>query len=353
MASFVTDDGKVVPPLNISAPAPLINLRGFSWDSVDDVIQGLQGDHAAAEDELAQDDAQPQTQNAFAAPPPDDEPPQMQQVFAAAQPEPAARFGGPGRPGGPGGQGGPPGGPIAAPQPVPLPAPQAPLSPEALGTQLPIQLGFKAGQQLPAPPEFPLAQFQGAFAGNGFNLIFRPRSKIDTTPFPIPTPTEGVNDNVLELNLTTEQLTFGRTIGKIPNRGLTLNSQADIFLGGLPYLQTIQDVTNPVTGRGDRANPVDIHFEPGMWLNVPATTSPENKPSVVRMASIPHGTTINAQSFSPPQAQTALGGQPGGPHFAVIDTTPFLIGNVTNRIFFRATDANNTDTPRIPQDLRT
>ena len=90
MASFVTDDGKVVPPLNISAPAPLINLRGFSWDSVDDVIQGVQPDQVTA------DDDQPQAQDAFAAPPPEDEPAQMQQVFAAAQPEPIARFAAPG-----------------------------------------------------------------------------------------------------------------------------------------------------------------------------------------------------------------------------------------------------------------
>jgi hypothetical protein len=343
MASFVTDDGKVVPPLNISAPAPLINLRGFSWDVVDDVIQGPpQSVDVAADDDLPKDDEQD-----------DEQAPQMQQVFAAAPPEPTARLRGLGGPGGP--RGGPPvrpGGPIGAPQPVPLPAPQTPLAPEALSPQLPIQLGFKAGQQVPPPPEFPLAQFQGPFAGNGFNLIFRPRPKVDTTPFPIPTPPEGANDNVLELNLTTEQLTFGRTIGKVPNRGLNLNDQGDIFLGGLPYLQTIQDVTNPVTGRGDRANPVDIHFEPGMWLNVPATTSPANGPSVVRMASIPHGTTINAQSFSPPKAATALGGQAGGPTFATLDTTPFPIGAVTTKIPFRAMNANNTDTPRIPQDLK-
>jgi len=358
MASFVTDDGKVIPPLNISAPAPLINLRGFSWDAVDDVVQGLQPGHVAAEDDPSQDDGQPQTQDAFAAPPPEDGPPQMQEVFAAAQPGPTARIAEPGRPGGPGGPirpGGPPGGPIAALQPVPLPAPQAPLSPEALGTQLPIQLGFKAGQQASVPPEFPLAQFQGAFAGNGFNLIFRPRPNNDTTPFPIPPAADSPTDNVLELNLTTEQLTFGRTIGKIPNRGLNLNNQADIFLGGLPYLQTIQDVTNPVTGRGDRANPVDIHFEPGMWLNVPATTSPDNKASVVRMASIPHGTTINAQAFSPPQAQTALGGEAKGPTFAVLDTTPFPIGVITNRLngVFQSMDAVQTNRPRIPQNLQT
>lgn len=341
MASFVTDDGKVVPPLNISAPAPLINLRGFSWDAVDDVIQGLQPGDAAAEDDPPKDDELD-----------DEQAPQMQQVFAAAPPEPLARLQGPGRP-----TGGPvrPGGPIAAPQPVPLPAPQPPLAPEALGPQLPIQLGFKAGQQAPVPPEFPLAQFQGPFAGNGFNLIFRPRPDPDSTPFPIPPAQDSPRDNILELNLTTEQLTFGRTIGKIPNRGLNLNKQADIFLGGLPYLQTIQDVTNPVTGRGDRANPVDIHFEPGMWLNVPATTSPDNKPSVVRMASIPHGTTINAQSFSPPKAATALGGQTGGPTFATIDTTPFPIGQITNRLVgtFQSMDAAQTNRPRIPQNLTT
>jgi len=309
-------------------------------------------------DDPSQDDGQPQTQDAFAGPPPEDEPHQMQEVFAAAKPESAARIAASGRPGGPGGPirpGGPPGGPIAAPQPVPLPAPQAPLSPEALGTQLPIQLGIKAGQQASVPPEFPLAQFQGAFAGNGFNLIFRPRPNNDTTPFPIPPAADSSTDNVLELNLTTEQLTFGRTIGKIPNRGLNLNNQADIFLGGLPYLQTVQDVTNPVTGRGDRANPVDIHFEPGMWLNVPATTSPDNKASVVRMASIPHGTTINAQAFSPPQAQTTLGGEAKGPTFAVLDTTPFPIGVMTNRLngVFQSMDAAQTNRPRIPQNLQT
>lgn len=184
-------------------------------------------------------------------------------------------------------------------------------------------------------------------------MIFRPRPERDATKFPV-TPV-GPADNVLELNLTTEQLTFGRTIGHIPNRGLNLNKQADISLGGLPYLQTIQDVTNPVTGRGDRpGDPVGIHFEPGMWLNVPATTSPKNGPSVVRMASIPHGTTINAQCPSPPQAKTMLGGEEGRPSFSVIDTTPFSIGNPAARVVgvFQSMDATQTNTPRIPQNLQ-
>lgn len=404
MASFVTDDGKVIPPLNISAPAPLINLRGFSWGTVDDVINGLQIEQNILANKAAQDNDKPPTQttdvldpppqddetppshDVHTPPPQDDETPPSQDVTTAAQPEPTARLGGSGQadnpedtpelpendqpvildvfaaaepessarrgpvgPGAPGRPGPGPGGPIAAPPSTPLPAPQLPMFPDGVGMQLPTQLGPHKDSP---PPLFPLAQFQGAYAGNGFNLIFRPRMKNDPMKFPVKPVVKGVDDNVLELNLTTEQLTFGRTIGGIPNRGLSLNNQADISLGGMPYLQTIQDVTNPVTGRGDRANPVDIHFEPGMWLNVPATSSPANKASVVRMASIPHGTTINAQCFAPPQANTALGGESRGPAFAVLDTTPFPIGQPTNKITFASQNADQLDTPRIPQDLR-
>lgn len=330
MASLVTDDGHVIPPLNISAPAPLINLRGFHWDTVDKAIHGPQPGQEDEEDETAQ-------------PPQDEEQGPILQSLVADQEAPAAQAAGPG-----------PRGPIAAPKPVPLPAPQQPLSPEALGTQLPTQLGLEPGRPAAAAPLFPLAQFQGAYAGNGFNMIFRPRPRNDTTRFPI-TPV-GPDDNVLELNLTTEQLTFGRTIGKIPNRGLNLNDQPDIDLGGFPYLQTVQDVTNPVSGKGDRADPIDIHFEPGMFLNVPASKSPQNGPSVVRMASIPHGTTINAQGLSPPQqANTTLGGFKSGPKFETIDTTPFTINNPSARVVgvFQSMDASKKDTPRIPQNLDT
>jgi hypothetical protein len=40
MASQLTEDGHVIPPLNLTAPAPIINLRGFKWDTVDEEIQG-------------------------------------------------------------------------------------------------------------------------------------------------------------------------------------------------------------------------------------------------------------------------------------------------------------------------
>jgi hypothetical protein len=331
MASQLTEDGHVIPPLNITAPAPIINLRGFKWGTVDQEVQGH--DTAPATDEAPP--LEPRTSGAVEQPPAQHEqsllftqviPPVQQKVAVPLLQKPP-----------PAGQ---------------LPAPRLPLSPEALGAQLPAQLGLVPGQPLPPAPLFPLTQFQGAYAGNGFNLIFRPRPSNDQTPFD--NPPVGPNDNVLELNLTTEQLTFGETIGDIPNRGLNQNNQTDVNLGGFPYLQTIQDVTNRETGKGDRIKPTGIHFEPGMWLNVPATDSPKNGPSVVRMASIPHGTTINAQSLSPAKQATALGGNAGAPSFDTIDTTPFPIGTNTSlnpNPFAASMDAISTNSPRIPQLL--
>lgn len=331
MASQLTEDGHVIPPLNISAPAPIINLRGFKWETVDEEVQG-QPAPQSAENGSAQE---PRASGAVVV-----EQPVVQQALFVTEALPAISrkevVPGPQKP----------------PQAGQLPAPRLPLSPEALGAQLPAQLGLVPGQPLPPAPLFPLAQFQGAYAGNGFNMIFRPRPNNDKTPFD-KTPV-GPNDNVLELNLTTEQLTFGETIGDIPNRGLNLNNQPDVTLGGFPYLQTIQDVTNRETGKGDRIKPTGIHFEPGMWLNVPATDSPKNGASVVRMASIPHGTTINAQSLSPPQQATALGGNAGAPKFDVIDTTPSPIGTtkgLSPNPFAGSMDASTTDSPRIPQSL--
>jgi hypothetical protein len=125
-------------------------------------------------------------------------------------------------------------------------------------------------------------------------------------------------------------------------------------LQGLPYLQTVQDVTNSVTGKGDRLDRTDIHFEPGVFLKVPAHH--DKKESICRMASIPHGTTINAQgfvigpNFTP---DTPMGGFKGGPRLDPVDTTPFPIGRPENRLngtFASMTDSEK-DTFRIPQDL--
>jgi hypothetical protein len=177
-----------------------------------------------------------------------------------------------------------------------------------------------------------IAGFTGTFRGNGLNTIFRPQD-FAVTPTPLPNPASGPNDNILEINLTEETLSFSTALGSIPNRGMV---QGDIFLNGIPYLQTINDVTVP-------ANPVGIHFEPGIWLSVPATTVPKEVATVVRMASIPHGTTIEAQGISRTIA--------GGPQIAPVDITPFPVGKPAQRIKFPSQTAADTGTFRLPQDL--
>jgi hypothetical protein len=108
----------------------------------------------------------------------------------------------------------------------------------------------------------PVDPTQGlVFAGRGFNTIFRPQSPKTPTTLPVPVPG---SDNVLELNLTTETLSFAAPLGNVPNRGS--GGQGDIFLNAVPYVQSVTDVTTlPATG---------IHFEPGMWLAVPPTAVP-------------------------------------------------------------------------------
>ena len=82
--------------------------------------------------------------------------------------------------------------------------------------------------------------------------------------------------------MTSEQLDFTPINGPIPNRGLL---QPDINMFGLTYLQQISDA-NLHAG---------LHIEPGLWVAIPHTTDPNVVPTVARLASIPHGTTIVAQ----------------------------------------------------------
>jgi hypothetical protein len=180
-----------------------------------------------------------------------------------------------------------------------------------------------------APSLGPLTAFTGTFQGNGFNTIFRPDSG---SPTVLPKP--ATDDNLLELNLTQETLSFLPALGSVPNRG---EVQPDAFLNGVPYQQVIQDITDP-------SQPVGIHFEPGLWMCMPKTTHP-NVPqrTVFRMASIPHGTTIEAQgTFS-----TISGPPVIGPR----ETTPFNIGHPPAKVPFPSQQASNNDTARIPQDL--
>lgn len=177
----------------------------------------------------------------------------------------------------------------------------------------------------PAPPQAPslgpLSAFTGTFTGPGFNTIFRPDSG---SPTKLPHPVR--SDNLLELNLTSQTLSFSRPLGSVPNRG---EVQPDIFLNGVTYLLTVSDITNP-------AKPIGIHFEPGLWMSIPATKDPAEGTTLVRMASIPHGTTICAQGTS----RTFT----GPPSIPPVSITP-NIGP------FPSQTASDKHTARIPQNL--
>jgi hypothetical protein len=144
-------------------------------------------------------------------------------------------------------------GDVAAPAPVEIPAAGVP---RAGGVALADELGA-------------LAKLPGTWVGNGFNLIARPDKQ------------EG-RDFFLELDKTKETLEFTPISGPIPNRG---SKQDDISFLGLTYLQRVNDA---FTNGG-------LHIEPGIWLSVPPTTAPPAETTLVRLATVPHGTSLLAQ----------------------------------------------------------
>ncbi len=156
----------------------------------------------------------------------------------------------------------------------------------------------EAIQALAAAPDplGALAGLLGTWKGHGFNAIWRPHHPADQ------------QDRFLELNMTNETLVFTRINGPIPNRGLAMG---DINMFGLTYMQQISEAS---TGAG-------LHIEPGIWASVPATADPNEPASVVRMASIPHGTTILAQGGAP---QVISGGPQNIPNNNIL---PFFFGN--------------------------
>jgi hypothetical protein len=191
---------------------------------------------------------------------------------------------------------------------------------------------------------FPLDVLQDrTFAGTGYNTIWRPRSK---------TPLEKVNetqDDVLELNLTAETLTFSKSLGEIPNRGV--KTQKDLVLKGLSYVQRVGAFENTVSGRNDSSDPAGIHFEPGVLMFVPAS---DNQPATInRMASIPHGTTINAQGLVSGITRSKGNPQKGINSVSII---PFIVGsadtpddevNFPDQLSFPGKDENS----RLPSSL--
>jgi hypothetical protein len=149
------------------------------------------------------------------------------------------------------------------------------------------------GTAAKADPLGRLAELRGKWQGTGFNTIWRPH-------FP-------ENGHFLELNLTEETLEFQRVAGAIANRGLV---QKDINMFGLHYLQQISDKN---LGAG-------LHFEPGIWAHVPATSDPKEGVTVVRMATIPHGTSLLAQGNSTAADETRR------PEIGKESIIPFTIG---------------------------
>jgi hypothetical protein len=83
----------------------------------------------------------------------------------------------------------------------------------------------------------------------------------------------------------------------------------DIEMFGLTYLQQI---SGSISHAG-------LHIEPGVWATVPHTTDPAEPPTVVRMASIPHGTVVLAQGVAEVH--------PGGPQIIPDNNIlPFFFG---------------------------
>jgi hypothetical protein len=138
----------------------------------------------------------------------------------------------------------------------------------------------------------PLAPLVGSWKGSGFNCMWRPHNKQSQ-------PTTVATKRFLELNLTSETFDFFVIPGVVPNRGL--DPQVDLNLYGLHYLQRVTDADPPPFQTAGQA----LHIEPGLFMTVPGSQEPLTSPSIVRMASIPHGVTLLMQGATPPTAPKA------------------------------------------------
>ncbi len=240
------------------------------------------------------------------------------------------------------------------PAPAPNPQPAAPAGPIRFPSRDPKEFGEA------------IARLVGAFSGPGFNLIFRPHG--DKTPPEKQKDIKLPRKHLLELNLTHELWTFPTAkanLGKIFNR-VAGTSDKDAILRGVPYTQLVRDVTAtagkfagqriPVTRLGEAVDPTlqgdveDIHFEPGLLIHVPPSTPNPDKPTICRMASIPHGTTINAQG----EAATKVDGK-SEPDIPVSQTAskPFSLKTaiVSTKFDDDQFNVNNAAATRLPQDL--
>ena len=136
-------------------------------------------------------------------------------------------------------------------------------------TAKPVKLRAGAPGDVQAKRFGPLTDLAGTWIGRGFTLVSKPAFELKL-PF------------VLQVNATIETLTITPIGGPIPNRG---SQQNDIEVFGMTY-------THEVT---DAATLSLLHIEQGMWLNVPASKTPRQPQTVVRLSTIPHGDAVLAQ----------------------------------------------------------
>lgn len=183
---------------------------------------------------------------------------------------------------------------------------------------------ISAGIGAPDPIKHPLALLLGTWVGHGFNLIWRPHHGAP-------------DDHFLQLNLTSEHLTFHAIGGPVPNRGLV---QRDTNLSGVRYLQQIHDDSGFPPPEGGGA----LHLEPGFWLKTPPTTRPRSGETITRLSSIPHGNSVLAQG----KARTKA----GKPTIRKASITPFAIGTPDRLVPFATSDLS-TPSPSRPAHLPT
>jgi hypothetical protein len=168
---------------------------------------------------------------------------------------------------------------------------------------------FQQGPLTTALQLGPLAPLAGSWKGRGFNVMWRPDNP-QSEPF-------SQTKRFLELNLTSETFDFHVIPGVVPNRGL--NPQTDLSLYGLHYLQRVTDADKPPFSTAGQA----LHIEPGLFMNVPASQEPAVGPTIVRMASIPHGVSLLMQGSTP--STTPVPGPPKIPPIYPIAGMPAFV----------------------------
>jgi hypothetical protein len=118
-----------------------------------------------------------------------------------------------------------------------------------------------------------LSDLPGYWEGTGFSLTARPHFGPDSK-----------HGFFLQLNMLREMIEFTTIGSPVFNRG---SEQEDVAIYGVTYMHR---VTDAVTGGA-------IHIEPGMWLNIPATTVPAADASIARLGTIPHGNAFCTVGF--------------------------------------------------------